>query len=167
MVVIVYLIRMEKQIFRKKSLKKLDENDNSSPYVKVVHPTVWVSLGIVIALLAGFLTWGFLGKVEIKITGVGEIKDGVLTNYIKSNYYQGVKVGQTIKFSNKTCKITAIDLDPIKVSKTEFSEYLINLGGLVVGEYVYKSTANIDTSDAYVITQTVTDIVAPLPYVFR
>ncbi|MCQ2795531.1 MAG: hypothetical protein MJ214_04950 [Bacilli bacterium] len=158
---------MAKQIFREKSLKKLEQNDELNAYVKVVHPTIWISLGIIVALLAGYMIWGFLGRIEIKVVGVGEVKNNELINYIKKDYFYGVEVDQTIKFANKSCKITTISSNPVEVTPTSFSDYLIKLGGLTIGEYVYECKANIEIKDGCYITQTITDIVAPLPYVFR
>lgn len=158
---------MANQIFRKKSLKRLEQNDDLNAYVKVVHPAIWISLIVIVTLLVGYMIWGFLGRIEIKVVGVGEVKDNELTNYIKKDYFSDVKVDQTIKFADKSCKITAISPDPVEVTPTAFSDYLIRLGGLTIGEYVYECKANIEIDDGCYITQTITDIVAPLPYVFR
>lgn len=154
-------------MFRKKSLEKLEQNDNLNEYVKVVHPAIWISLSIIAAILVGYILWGFLGRIEIKVVGVGEVKDNELANYIKKEYFDRVKINQTIKFEGKTCKITTINPDPIKVTPETFSEYLINLGGLTIGEYVYECHATIEIEDGCYVTQTVTDVVAPLPYVFK
>lgn len=158
---------MAKLEFRKNSLKKLEQNDELNARVKVIHPAVWISLIIIVLVLTGYIIWGFLARIEIKVNGVCKVKDNEVTNYIKGEQFKNIKVGQSIKFNGKICQISYINPNPVEVSSSTFSEYLISLGGFIVGEYVYECNASVTIEDGCYMTQTVVDIVAPLPYVFR
>lgn len=156
---------MSDNVFRKKSLEELDKHDELNAYLKVARPTIWISLSLILIILIGILTWGFLGKIEVKVIGAAEVKNNVLTNYIRKDSFKDVKENQTIKFNDKICTIISID-NPIQVTK-DFNEYLKQKGEFLIGEYVYPCKANIECEDGYYITETITDIVAPLSYVFR
>lgn len=89
---------MYKQAFRKNSLKKLEQNDNLNARIEVIHLRVWISLGIIALVLTGYIIWGFLARVEIKVNGVCVVKNNEVTNYIKKERFEGVKVGQPISW---------------------------------------------------------------------
>lgn len=69
--------------------------------------------------------------------------------------------------AGNVCEISYINSNPIEVTFPAFSEYLIDLGKLKIGEYVFECRADFVIEDGCYVTQTVTEIVAPLPYVFR
>lgn len=55
---------MEKGLFREKSVEGLSAPDNLNDYIRVVKPSVWVTLIAVIVLLLGVTAWGALGKLD-------------------------------------------------------------------------------------------------------
>lgn len=55
---------MKESLFRKKSLDQLHSPEQLTQYFKIVRPSVWIVLVVIILLIAGFLVWSDM--VEIK-----------------------------------------------------------------------------------------------------
>ena len=68
---------MSEQIFRKKSLDRIQSPENLNQYVRVTNPGVWLLLSAVIILLLGACIWGFFGHIETKMKVQTVVKDGV------------------------------------------------------------------------------------------
>ena len=56
---------MSEEIFREKSLEKINSPDDLHDYVKVANPGVWLVIVAVIVLLIGATVWGFFGRVQV------------------------------------------------------------------------------------------------------
>lgn len=54
---------MSNNLFRKKSLEQVSSPEQLNDYIRVTTPSVWIVIAALIILLAGFLTWGVIGKV--------------------------------------------------------------------------------------------------------
>ena len=59
---------MEGSLFRKSAVDKVRSPEQLGEYMKVAGPGIWVILGGLIAVFAGFFIWGFLGTIpETKV----------------------------------------------------------------------------------------------------
>ena len=67
------------QIFRQKSLEKINSPEQLNDYMKVTNPGVWIILAAVILLLAGLFAWASVGKLESTAGAMAVIKDGTAT----------------------------------------------------------------------------------------
>ena len=67
------------QIFRQKSLEKINSPEQLNDYMKVTNPGVWIILAAVILLLAGLFAWASVGKLETTAGAMAVIKDGTAT----------------------------------------------------------------------------------------
>ena len=54
------------ELFRKKSLERIQAPEELNDYIKVTTPPVWIVLAAIVVLLAGMLTWGVLGTVDMQ-----------------------------------------------------------------------------------------------------
>lgn len=55
---------VDKSIFRKNSMDRIASPEHLDDYLYVTSPALWVILLAIILLLAGFLFWGSVTKVE-------------------------------------------------------------------------------------------------------
>jgi hypothetical protein len=53
-------------LFRKKSLERINSPEELSDYIRVTTPSVWLVLLATAILLAGMLAWSILGTVEVE-----------------------------------------------------------------------------------------------------
>ncbi|MDR1706028.1 MAG: hypothetical protein LBS19_15275 [Clostridiales bacterium] len=55
----------KQSVFRKSALDRLSSPEDLNKYIRVTTPAAWLLAAAAALILAGFLVWGFLGKVEI------------------------------------------------------------------------------------------------------
>ncbi|MDO4805035.1 MAG: hypothetical protein Q4A32_09485 [Lachnospiraceae bacterium] len=58
---------MREDIFRKKSLDRIQSPEQIDDYVRVITPGLWLVLGAVILLLSAFIMWGVMFKVSVDV----------------------------------------------------------------------------------------------------
>ena len=59
---------MKQDIFRKKSLDRIQSPEQIDDYVRVVTPGLWLVLGAIVFLLAAGIMWGITSRVEVTVT---------------------------------------------------------------------------------------------------
>ena len=69
---------MNKNIFREKSLERIESPEQLNTYIKVINPSIWIILGAIIVLLFGFLVWGFWGDLSIYQSALLVENDGLV-----------------------------------------------------------------------------------------
>ena len=52
------------ELFRKKSMDKINSPEELNDYIRVTSPSVWLVLLAIVMILVGTLVWGTLGTVE-------------------------------------------------------------------------------------------------------
>ena len=62
---------MKEDIFRKKSLEKIQSPEQIDDYVRVITPGLWLVLGAVILLLSAMILWGIMARIEVDASGEG------------------------------------------------------------------------------------------------
>lgn len=157
---------MENQIFRKKSLDRVSSPEQLNDYVRVSNPGVWMVLVAVIMLLVGVCIWGVFGRLDTKISAAAIVESGSVTCYVKEADFASVKTGQTVIINDKECEISAVSSTPIAVT-AEFGEYVLHVGGLQVGEWVYQVTFQTDLADGIYSAQIVVDSVSPMSFILN
>ena len=53
----------EKQVFRQKSLDRLESPEQLNDYIRVMNPGVWFLIASILVLLVGVVVWGVFGKI--------------------------------------------------------------------------------------------------------
>lgn len=69
-------------LFRKKSMDKVQSPEQLNDYIRISGLGVWMVLAAVILLLLGVCVWGIFGHLDTTIETVAFCKDGVLTCYV-------------------------------------------------------------------------------------
>lgn len=82
---------MEKSIFRKKSMDKINSPENLDDYIRVTGPSLWLILGAIIALLIGFCAWGALGTIETRTIVGAVVSDGNVVCQCNADILSSVK----------------------------------------------------------------------------
>lgn len=99
---------MGKEIFRKKSLEKVQSPENLNDYIRVSNPGVWLLLVSIIILLAGVCVWGIFGHVDSTVPSVVYVEQGKAVCYVEEKDITSVHTGMTVKFANCEAKISKI-----------------------------------------------------------
>ncbi len=159
---------MENPIFRKKSLDRVSSPEELNDYIRVTSPGVWIILAAVLVMIAGFIVWGIVGKLETKINSVAVSAQGTVVCYVKEADIGKVDKGDTVRVGGGEYAVERISEEPIKVETgTELSEYALRVGGLSVGEWVYKVEFAGEIPPGVYGAAIVTDSVSPIAFLFN
>ena len=134
---------MENPLFRKKSMERVSSPEQLNDYIRVTSPGVWVVLTAVLVLLAGFLVWGIVGKLETKVNAVAVSEEGKVVCYVREEDARGIEAGNG-----------------------RLSDYAMRLGGLSAGEWVYAVTLDAELSEGVYQASIVTGSVSPISFLF-
>ena len=99
---------MNKELFRKKSLQKVNTPEQLDEYIRVSGPSVWLLLIGIIVLLIGVCVWGVAGQVESTVDVVVCVDGGDTFCYVSEADAEAVKVGQSVDFSGEQSDILEI-----------------------------------------------------------
>ena len=55
---------MNESIFRQKSLERISSPEEIDNYMKVTRPSLWLTLGVIVLLLAALILWSVTARVE-------------------------------------------------------------------------------------------------------
>lgn len=151
-----------------KKLRKVDSPEQLNQYIRLSNPGVWILLIAIVVLLIGVCAWGFLGKIDTKITTVAISSDYNSYVYIKETDLEKVKNGMNVEIVNNENKyeIVEIETTPEKVTD-ELSEYARHLGNFQIGEWVYKCRLNKNLREGTYGANIVVESIAPMVFVIN
>lgn len=159
---------MEKQIFRKKSVDRVSSPEQLNDYIRVSNPSVWMTLAAIIVLLVGACVWGALGRLETKISAAALSDEGSVVCYVKESDAAKILNGNTVRIGENEFTVISISGSPVAVGQGgKFSEYLLHVGSLQVGEWVYEVVLDGTLEDGVYSAEIVVDSVSPLSFVLN
>ena len=155
-------------IFRKKSIDRVSSPEQLNDYIRVCNPSIWMVIVAVIILLIGVCIWGVMGHLDTTITTAAVSKDQTLTIYIPEQKLLSV-LNRTVIIEDLEYEINEVACpdEPIVVRGENFSDYLLHVSGLQLGEWVYAVQFNTKLADGIYEAQIVIDSVAPVSFVFN
>ena len=112
----------------KKSVANITNPDELDKALKHSSPMTWITLGVVIALLASFFVWSLIFKIAIKISGIANIANSEVTLYVEESHLYELAVGQ---------KVYIQDVEGEIVSLKDDGQPVVSNMSLANGEYTY------------------------------
>lgn len=159
---------MENPIFRKKSLDRVSSPEELNDYIKVTSPGVWIVLAAVLFMIAGFIVWGVVGRLETKINSVAVSVQGTVVCYVRESEIDKVDKGDIVRIGEREYAVESISGEPIKAEVgEELSEYAMRVGGLSVGEWVYRVQFAGELPAGVYGASIVTGSVSPITFLFN
>lgn len=68
---------MNQELFREKSLQKIQSPEDLNDYIRVSNPGVWLILAAVILLLIGACIWGIFGHLDTVVKTEAYVENGL------------------------------------------------------------------------------------------
>lgn len=99
---------MNQDLFRKKSLDKINSPESLNDYIRVSNPGVWLILAAVGFLLIGALVWGFFGHIDTTVSTVAEIKNKEGFCMVSGDDASIIKGNMIVIIDGKEGKVTGI-----------------------------------------------------------
>ena len=100
---------MKEEIFRKKSLEKMQSPEVLNDYLRVSNPGVWLFLASVIILLAGACIWGFFGRIERTTPVTVYVEAG--TASFTAEAAPEIRPGMSVRFDETVGEVAGITQD--------------------------------------------------------
>lgn len=157
---------MAEGIFREKSIKRVSSPEQLNDYVRVTSPSVWLVLGAVIILLCGVCVWGIFGRLDSTIRTAALCANGKLTCYVREVDGGELSSGLTVRVDGAEYTIHEISEIPQPVTE-DMDAYLLHVGGLAVGEWVYAAQADTTLQDGVYEVTIVTESISPISFVMN
>ena len=88
---------MNENIFRKKSLDRINKVENLDEYIRVANPGVWLLLISVLVLLAGALIWGIFGHVDSSLPVSITAENGSISCFVPGDKNIVPEKGMTVE----------------------------------------------------------------------
>ena len=63
---------MNESIFRQKSLDRMSSPEEIDNYMKVTRPSLWLTLGVIVLLLAALILWSVTARIEATTVSDGQ-----------------------------------------------------------------------------------------------
>lgn len=159
---------MARSIFRKASLDRVSNPEQLNDYIRVTNPGVWMILCAVILLLTGICVWGVFGRLDTTLTVAAVTDENQTICYVKETEAQALKTGMQVRIGEKQYQISDISQQPVQVDET-FAQYLLHVGALAEGEWVYVAVLNDQYGEDGMIieAQIVIESIAPMRFIMN
>lgn len=157
---------MKEQLFRKKSMDRISSPEQLNDYVKVSNPSVWMLLFSIVILLVGICIWGIFGKLDTTLTVSAVSTDGVTVCYVKEADRADISEGMTVRIDGAEYQVTSVSDEPVQVT-ANFQDYVLHIGSLQSGEWVYKIPVNAELKNGIYKAEIVTESIAPMSFLLN
>lgn len=156
---------MNNNVFRQKSINKINSPESLNDYVKVTNPSVWIILAGVLILIIGALVFGMVGKVDTKVNAVAEVNNGTITVYVDEADAKSIETGMAVNIGGTVCEITNIPDRPVKAMDVD--EYVLHVGNMDYSQWVYPVVVGGTCNDGVYAASVTVERVSPMSYVFN
>lgn len=156
---------MSETIFRKKSMERFSSPEQLNDYIRVTGSSVWMVLSAVTALLVGVCVWGIFGHLDTELAVAVKVENGRITCYVRESDIQSVALGIPVRMEGQEYAVETVPEVPSVVSET-MDDYLLHIGGLETGEWVYPvSAGETELADGIYKAAIIADSVSPMSFV--
>ena len=124
---------------------RISSPEQLNDYVKVSHLSVWLFLAAVIVLLAGFLVWGFVGRLDTTFLCPAAAEGGRLRCYVDESRGAALADVQSVTVNGQAYPVVDTTRQPVQADT--LSPYLRHVSGLSEDDWVYVVTAEAALDD--------------------
>ena len=99
----------KKSVFREKSLDHISSPEQLTDYIHVTNPGIWVLFAGILLMLAGFIAWASVGRLETVVDAKAAVIDGTahITVYDRCD----VTSGMTVRIGNEEFTVSSVEQD--------------------------------------------------------
>lgn len=104
------------ELFREKSMEKVNSPEQLNDYIRVSNPSVWMVLAAVIVLLAGICVWGVFGHLDTVVETECVCLDHTVTCYIQEADISGITTGTLASIGGNEYTVAEVAAFPVSFS---------------------------------------------------
>lgn len=112
------------ELFRKKSMDRVNSPEQLNDYIRVANPGVWMILGAVIVLLFGVCVWGIFGHLDTTMDTDGVCLNGTVTCYIPEADISDIAEGTLVSIGGNEYSVAEVAAFPIRFGNAEYAALL-------------------------------------------
>lgn len=112
------------EIFRKKSMDRVNSPEQLNDYIRVVNPGVWMVLAAIVILLIGVCVWGIFGHLDTRLDTLGVCRDGKLTCYLTEADISKLTESALVSIDGNEYSVTEISAFSVAFSEAENAQML-------------------------------------------
>ena len=153
-------------IFREKSLERIESPEKLNDYLRVTSAGVWIVLTTVILLLIGVCIWGVLGRIDSTSPAAVVSQNGETVCLVPASALEGVVEYRTVNVDGKHYELTPSVLEPEAISETT-DVYILLAGQLSAGDVVYPVSMSEQLPEGIYQGRVVTETLSPMSLFFN
>ena len=153
------------QLFRKKSLEKIESPEKVNALVRVLNPGIWILIVALLVAIVGILVWAFAGRINETINVYYRSSGyGGEVIYVPEDMISGINYGLEIESDGQIGKVTGWDEEPT-LAEEVMDDYLIHLNNINPKSFVYEVRTNLMCSEGIHPAKIVIKTFAPIEFI--
>lgn len=127
---------MNKNLFRKSSIDRVNSPEQLGEYIRVANPGVWLILAAIVVLLVGVVVWSIFGTIETTVNTCASVKGDTVVCYVSADDVSKLKEGTPVMVEGHEGTVKSIPEIPMQISDS-FGDYALYLTGFSKGDFCY------------------------------
>jgi hypothetical protein len=131
---------MKEEIYRKESLETISSPDQLNEYIRVVKPSVWITLAAIIVFLTGVILWGIFGVITTTVKTGCTVSDGMAIIFISQDDISKVKAGLKVDIQGTEATVRDVFEGTVEMQEGDGLQYY---SGINPGTECYMAHAEV------------------------
>ena len=127
---------MNKNLFRKSSIDRVNSPEQLNEYIRVANPGVWIVLAAIAALLIGVVVWSVFCTIETTVKTCASVSGDTAVCYVSAEDVSGLKAGMPVAVEGCEGTIKRIPDAPMQIGDN-FGNYALSLSGFSKVDFCY------------------------------
>ena len=155
------------KLFREKSLETVSSPEVLNDYLKATSPGVWLVLGAVIALLAGFILWGIFGRIDTVSRLAVRSKGGNAVCVVPYEKLDALMKAGSVTLNGREIALDTDGRFEMNVVSDTTDPFVRMAGGLEAGTPVVELTLEAELPDGVYTAEAVLESLQPISLLLR
>ena len=151
----------KQDIFRTKSIERIECPESMNDYLQVTSPGVWLVLITIVIFLIGACIWGIFGSIESTVNVAVVSTDTETICLVPNTALESVIRNRAVRITDTNYELLPATLEPEIISE-DTNIYWILAGNLNIGDIVYRIPLSQNLSEGVYTGTIVTETLSPL-----
>lgn len=153
---------MSSEIFRKKSIDRINSPEAMNDYMHVAGPGIWLILAAILLVLAGGIVWGIFGRIDTRIPAAVVVDNASAVCYFSEAEAGNVKDGMKVIINDREYVINSVASSPVKIDADNY--YVADILDKEGASIVIPASLTTDLSDGIYRASIVIEEFAPVKF---
>lgn len=145
---------MKQNLFRKASLDRVNSPEQLNDYIRVVRPSVWVTLAAIIILLVGIVVWGVFGTIQTEVKTAARVEANSGVCYCTAEQIKTISPGMNVRVGEASGTVQSTLALPVELDtdvmlagglSKEFTYYPVRVMTAPIKDGVYECIITVES----------------------